>query len=274
MLGMGLSLKLEDFKRVVLFPKAVAVGLFSQLILLPVLAYCLILVFGLGTEMAVGIMILSACPGGATSNLISHLAKGDTALSITLTAISSLATVISIPLIVNFAILEFMPNGQEQQLDVIKTVLAVLVITITPVSLGMFIHSRLEGFARKMEKPVKVLSALLLALIIMAAVLKEKEHIVEYFSLAGPVALSLNLLMLLIGFYGSRLLRLNSAQSITISVETGIQNGTLGITIAATLIGNSMMTIPSAIYSLIMFVSAAVLIFLGNRKSVYSRQTA
>lgn len=265
MLGMGLSLTISDFKRIVVFPKAVAVGLVNQLILLPIVAFALIHLFGLQTELAVGIMILAACPGGATSNLISHLAKGDTALSITLTAISSLVTVVSIPLIVNFAIVRFMPNGEALQLNVLHTVVSVLVITIIPVSIGMVIRSRAQRFSQKMEKPVKVLSALFLVLIIGAAVLEEKDKMLLFFKQAGPVALTLNIAMLAIGFYSSRLFKLSPSQSGTVSIETGIQNGTLGIAVAVSIIGNSEMSIPSAIYSLIMFVTAAVVIYIGNK---------
>jgi len=265
MLGMGLSLTIADFKRIILYPKAVGIGLVNQLILLPLVAFALIKLFGLQTELAVGIMILAACPGGATSNLISHLAKGDTALSITLTAFSSLITVFSIPLIVNFAIVEFMPNGETLQLNVMKTVVSVLIITIIPVSIGMLIRGMAKGFSQKMEKPVKILSAVFLLLIIMAAVLKEKDSMLDFFKQAGPVALALNVAMLSVGFFASRMLNLTTRQSTTVSIETGIQNGTLGIAVAVTIIGNSEMSIPSAIYSLIMFVTAGVVIYVGNK---------
>ena len=265
MLGMGLSLTIADFKRIVVYPKAVAIGLVNQLVLLPIIAYLLVQLFGLTTELAVGLMILAACPGGATSNLIAHLAKGDTALSITLTAISSLVTVITIPLIVNFAIVQFMPDGEQQQLNVFSTVISVLLITVIPVAIGMVIHRQAPVFSARMERPVRILSAVFLAAIIAAAILKEKENIVAFFQQAGTAALALNVVTLAVGFYGARLLRLSPKQSGTVSIESGIQNGTLGITVAATLIGNSQMTIPSAIYSLIMFATAVVVIYIGNR---------
>ena len=265
MLGMGLSLTLQDFRRITITPKPVLIGLVNQLILLPLIAFALILVFGLKTELAVGFMILAACPGGATSNLISHLAKGDTALSITLTAIASLVTVLTIPFIVNFAIVWFMPGGEAQQLDIFATVIAVVIITVIPVSIGMLINHRFPTFSKRMERPVKVVSAVFLVLIIMAAIVEEKENIADFFKQAGPVALVLNMVMLGVGFYAARLFRLPPDQSRTISIETGIQNGTLGVTIAATLIGNSAMTIPSAIYSLIMFGTAVILIYSGNK---------
>lgn len=265
MLGMGLSISLNDFKRIFIYPKAVTIGLINQLILLPLIAFGLVSVFGLKTELAVGLMILAACPGGATSNLISHLAKGDTALSITLTAFSSLIAVITIPFIVNFSIVHFIPGGEAQQLNVLGTIISVLIITIIPVSIGMFINSKAPKFSARMEKAVKIVSAVFLALIIIAAVLKEWDNMPTFFRQAGPVALALNVITLALGFYAARLFKLSPKQSGTISIESGIQNGTLGITVAATLLNNSVMTIPSAIYSLIMFATAAVVIYIGNK---------
>ena len=265
MLGMGLSISLNDFKRVFIYPKAVTIGLINQLILLPLIAFGLVSIFGLKTELAVGLMILAACPGGATSNLISHLAKGDTALSITLTAFSSLIAVITIPFIVNFSIVRFIPGGEAQQLNVFGTIISVLLITVIPVAIGMFINSRAPKFSARMERTVKIVSAVFLALIIIAAVLKEWESMPMFFRQAGPAALALNLITLTLGFYIARLFKLSPKQSGTISIESGIQNGTLGITVAATLLNNSAMTIPSAIYSLIMFATAAFVIYIGNR---------
>ncbi len=265
MLGMGLSLTVGDFTRIIRYPKAVVVGLVNQLVVLPLIAFGLIYVFGLQTELAVGLMILAACPGGATSNLISHLAKGDTALSISLTAVSSLITVVTIPFLVNFAILRFMPAGEAVTLPIANTILSVLLITLVPVAIGMGIHSRWPAFSKRMDKPVKILSALFLVLIIAAALLKERDNVAEFFRIAGPAALALNLGTLLIGYYGARLLGISKRQSTTISIESGIQNGTLGITVAATLLSNPAMTVPSAIYSLIMFATAAGSIWLGQK---------
>lgn len=268
MLGMGLSLKIDDFRRITVYPKPVLIGLVNQLIILPLVAFGLVVLFGIQAELAVGFMILAACPGGATSNLITLLSKGDTALSITLTAIASLVTVITIPFIVNFAIVQFMPTGEAQQLNVLGTIISVVLITVIPVSIGMVIHSRAPHFSRRMDRPVRILSAVFLALIILAAVLKERANIGTFFAQAGPVALALNVITLAIGYYVARWFKLPTRQQRTISIESGIQNGTLGITIAATLIGNSAMTIPSAIYSLIMFGTAIVLIYWGNRGTV------
>jgi bile acid:Na+ symporter, BASS family len=266
MFGMGLSLRFDDFKRILIYPKSVAIGLTNQLVLLPLVAFGLIKVFGLQTELAVGLMILAACPGGATSNLITHLAKGDSALSITLTAFSSLITVFTIPFIVNFAILYFIPNGEEQQLNVFGTVISVIFITIIPVAIGMMVLKKSPQLAQKWDAPFRKISAIFFVIILLAAILKERENLIEYFAEAGPVALTLNLATLILGYFSGIIFGLDKKQSTTIAIESGIQNGTLGITIAATLLVNSTMAIPSAIYGLLMFGTAGLVIFLGNRK--------
>jgi bile acid:Na+ symporter, BASS family len=265
MLGMGLSLVPYDFKRVVLYPKAATIGIVNQIIVLPLVGFILVWLFRMESpELAVGIMVLAACPGGPTSNLISHISKGDTALSITLTAISSLIAVITIPLIVNLALSLFMQQGSYIPLPVFDTIIKLTLITLLPVSIGMFIRAKAISFARKMDKPVKIVSGILLFLIIFATIITNKEIVVSSFKSVGPIALSLNILMLLVGYLSARMFRLKLAQSITISIESGIQNGTLGITIASTLLHNDIMAISPAIYSLIMFMTAGVIIAWTN----------
>ena len=265
MLGMGLTLTPDDFKRIVRYPKSIGVGLLNQLVILPLLAFLLISLLGLQTELAVGLVILAACPGGPTSNLISHLSKGDTALSISLTVVSSLVTVLTIPFLVNFAILKYIPNGQEQALPIFKTIVSVLVITIIPVAIGMWIRHRKPSLAQQLDRPVKLLSASFLFLIIVAALAKEKDNLAEFFVIAGPASLLLNLLSMAIGYGSSRATGHDTKQSITIAIESGIQNGTLGIAIAATLLQNPAMSIPSAIYSILMFGTSVGVIVWGNR---------
>jgi bile acid:Na+ symporter, BASS family len=265
MLGMGLSLVPGDFRRVALYPKAATVGIVNQIIVLPVVGFVLLLLIPMrNPELAVGIMILAACPGGPTSNLISHISKGDTALSISLTAISSLIIVFTVPLIINFALRFFMQHGEYVPLPVFDTIVKVIIITLLPVSVGMLIHAKAPRFSRKMEKPVKLMSGILLFVIIIAAILNDRENLFSFFAQAGPVALALNVVMLAIGFITARMARLKVSQSITISIESGIQNGTLGIAIAATLLRNPTMTISPAIYSLIMFMTAGVIIAWMN----------
>lgn len=265
MWGMGLSLVTDDFKRVVVYPKAVFMGLLNQLVILPLLTFGVVVFFGITKELAVGMMILAACPGGATSNLISHLAKGDTALSITLTAFSSLFIVVTIPFIVNFALVYFMPNGQAMQLDVSYTIISVILVVILPVAIGMYVRHLKPKFADKMGVPIKYISAIFLLIIIAGAAIGEKDRVVEYMKLIGPACFALNVLTLSFGYFSARLAKLSMRQSFTVAIETGIQNGTLGIGVATTLIGNAAMTIPAAIYSLIMFTTAFAVIYVGNR---------
>lgn len=265
MLGMGMSLQVADFQRILVQPKSIGIGLVNQILLLPLIGFGLCMLFGLSGPLAVGIMILAACPGGATSNLIAHLCKGDSALSISLTAFSSMITIITIPFIVNFALVYFGQESATVQLPVLRTILQVFLITLLPVFIGMQIRRKYADFAIQSERFVRIMSAVFLALIIMAAILKQKEEIVEFFVRSGPVALALNVLSMGIGFLSARLIGLEARQRITIAVESGIQNGTLGIMIATTLLKSPEMSIPPAIYSLIMFATAFGVIVASNR---------
>ncbi len=274
MLGMGLNLVPDDFKRIIRYPKAVTIGIINQLVLLPAIAYLLLILFSLQAELAVGIMLLAACPGGPTSNLITHLAKGDIALSVTLTAISTVISMFTIPFIVNFSIVQFMPAGEAVVLPLANTILSLVAIAIVPIVLGMIIRKFALGLAQKADKPVRVLSAIFLVLIIVGAIVKERSHLTEYFILAGPVTLALNAATLVVGFVSSKVLSLSYRQSITVSIESGIQNGTLAIAIAATMLQNTAMTIPPAIYSLIMFFTAGIVIALALRTKSPEKQIA
>lgn len=263
MMGMGLSLVPDDFKRIFKYPRGGIVGLLMQFVFLPVCGYTLIQAFGLRGPEAVGMMILVACPGGPSSNLITHLAHGDTALSISLTAVSSLLTVVTIPLVVNYALIYFGEVGTVV-LPLGQTISQILMITILPVGAGMWIRHRRPELAQQSDKPVKISSALFLALIILAVAIKERDGILDAFRSVGPVLLILNLLMLIGGIVAAKLAGVSAQQGITISIETGIQNGTLGIFVAATLLGNAAMTVPSAIYSIIMFVTSPGIILYGR----------
>lgn len=265
MMGMGLTLVVDDFKRVWTYPKAMALGILFHVLLLPLIAWFVITVLGLTTDLAVGLMILASCPAGPTSNLITHLSKGDTALAITLTVFSSMITIFTIPFVVNLSITHFMPAGQAEALPLFRTIITVLSIIAVPVGLGMLIKRKFPTFAERSQKTFKVLSALFLILIIVSALYKEKENLAEFFKLAGPAALMLNILTLGISFLLARAIRLPFRQSLTVSIESGIQNGTLGIAIATTLLHNATMSIPSAIYSIIMFITAGLIIYIGNK---------
>jgi BASS family bile acid:Na+ symporter len=266
MLGMGMSLVFEDFKRIFIYPKAIFVGLVNQLIILPIIGFIIVSIFPLKPEIAVGIMILAACPGGPTSNLITHLAKGDTALSVTLTALSSFITILTIPFIVNFALIHFLDEGQIVRLDVLETIMQIFIIIVIPVSIGMLIRRYKESFALRMAKPVRTASGFVIALVIVGIFIKERDNFVSYFQQAGVVAIVLNITTMLIGYYTSRLFRIKDKAAVSISIESGIQNGTLAITIAVVLLGNSEFAIAPAIYSLLMFFTGGVAIYYGLRR--------
>jgi BASS family bile acid:Na+ symporter len=258
MLGLGLSLTLDDFRRVVVYPKAVLVGLVCQMLLLPGVCYLIAKAAGLPPELAVGLMLLSASPGGATANLFSHLAKGDVALNITLTAVNSVLSLFTLPLIVNFALTAFMGEGKAIPLQFDK-VIQVFVVVLVPVGIGMLLHAKRGDLARRLERPVKILSAVFLLLVIVATVLKERANLGGYFQAVGLPALAFNLASMAVGYFVPLLVRLPNRQAIAIGMEIGIHNGTLAIAIASspTLLNNSAMAIPPAIYSLIMFFTAA-----------------
>jgi BASS family bile acid:Na+ symporter len=271
MLGLGLSLTVQDFKRIFNNPKSILIGSLTQLILLPALGFGVAaLMLNNNPELAVGLIILAMCPGGPTSNLLTHLGNGDTALCISLTAISSIVKIFTIPIMVNIAIHKYMGNDTALHLDVVKSILGIIAVTLLPAAIGMLIKSKSNNFADKAQKPVKIMSAVFLVLIIVAAILKEKAHIVEFFSVAGPAALVLNIGGMVIGYFIPKLVKLPVKQQVTISIETSIQNGTLAIAIASSpfMLNNSTMAIPAAVYSIIMFITAGIFIsFINKRKS-------
>ncbi len=264
MLGMGMTLTVEDFRRVVVYPKAVVAGLSCQLILLPVLGFSIVWMVPMAPELAVGIVLLSLCPGGATSNIISHLARADLALSVSLTAISSVVTNFTIPVFLNIALYRFMGGAQAIQLPLGATILQIFMVTLLPVSIGMLIKKRFPDFTLRSIKTVNVLSAVFFALILLMAIMRERANIPSYFRDAGPAALFLNLSGMILSFFIARALCLGIRQRATVSIETGIQNGTLAIAIALSpaILDNSRMATPAVIYSLLMFVTAGISIFI------------
>jgi BASS family bile acid:Na+ symporter len=270
MFGMGMSLTAADFRRVVLAPRASLLGLVCQLLGLPVLAFALVWVFRLPGDLAVGLMILAACPGGPTSNIITHLCRGDTALSVTLTAVSSVITVFTIPLLVGFSIGHFLGEEGAVALPFLTTVGQLVVVTLIPISLGMWVNSVRPGFCRRMSGTVNVVSLVFLALVILAAVLREKD-LGQQFALAGPAALALNLGSLGLGLGAAALFRLSRPQGISISIESGIQNGTLALSIALGLLDSPRIAMPAVVYSLLMFASGAVMILWFGRKKAAER---
>jgi BASS family bile acid:Na+ symporter len=269
MLGLGLSLSVEDFKRVVKYPKVIFIGLFCQMFILPIVCFVIVKGFNLAPELAVGLMLLAASPGGSTANLFSHLANGDVALNISLTAFNSVLSLLMLPLIVNFSLDYFMESGQIIPMQ-FKKIIEVFAIVLVPVTFGMFIKSWKPIVSEKLDKPVKIISAIFLVLIIISAIIKEKSHIIEYFQQIGFPALLFNVLSLAVGYYLPRILNIGKKQAIAIGMEIGIHNGTMAIFIATTVLNNSVMSIPPAIYSLIMFITAGLFGYLVNNRKVKS----
>jgi len=222
---------------------------------------------------AIGLIILAACPGGPTSNLVAHLAKGDLALSVSLTAISSLVTLISIPFIINLGLKQVLGQGEIIQLDVVSTIMRIFVIVILPVGIGMWVRMRHVAFADKMLGPVRKASAVVFVLVLVGIIIKEKDNLIPYFQQAGIAAFLLNIINMTLGFLAGSIMTLSLPQRISISIEGGIQNGTLAIAIATSLLANSAYAITPAVYSIIMFVTAGVLVFALGRRKVQSTET-
>lgn len=267
MFGMGLTLTVDDFKRVFIEPKAILLGLLNQLVFLPLIGFLLISIFSVRAEIAIGVIILAACPGGPTSNLITHLAKGDTALSVSLTAISSFITLLTIPFIINLGLKTVLGSGTDVQLDVIQTMIQVFAIVVVPVSIGMLIKAKQGAFALRMEKPVRIASGVVFVLVLAGIIFSERENIIPYAEQAGFITFVLNVLTMGLGMIMATFLKLSPRQAISISIESGIQNGTLAIAIATGLLMNTEYAIAPAIYSLIMFITGAVVIFWGIKES-------
>jgi bile acid:Na+ symporter, BASS family len=265
MLGLGLSLTLEDFRRVVKFPKAIGIALVCQMILLPLVCFGVAQIFGLPPALAVGLMLLSASPGGATANLYSHLSEGDVALNITLTAVNSLLTLFTLPFIVNMSIGYFMAADQQMPMQ-FKKVIEVFAIVLGPVSIGMLIRAKAPAFAAKMDKPVKIASALLLILVIVLSTYQERERLSGYIQQVGFAVLVFNIVSMMAGYWLPKWLGIGEKQAIAIGMEIGIHNGTLAIYIALNVLKDSQMSIPPALYGIVMFFTAAAFGYWVRRR--------
>ena len=256
MFGLGLSLTLGDFARVAKHPKAVIVALACQLLVLPALCFGLVLLFHLPPVLAVGMMLLAASPGGTTANLYSHLFRGDIALNISLTAINSVISVVTLPLIVNLSLGYFYPEGGQLGIDVVEA-LKVFAIVLIPVALGMLVRRARPVFADRMDKPVRIASIIILVIVIAGAVVSNLKPLMENIGALAGVTIVFCLLSLTIGFLIPRLFRVNRTQSIASSFEIGIHNATLAIVIAQSVLGNFEMSLPGAVYGVLMFFLAA-----------------
>ncbi|AUT02232.1 bile acid:sodium symporter [Nostoc sp. CENA543] len=265
MLGMGLSLVPEDFQRIRKYPKAVSVGLISQLVFLPAIGFVIAKVIPMQPAIAVGLIIVAICPGGPSSNVITYLAKGDVALSVTLTAVSSVITVFTIPVLANLALQHFMGQTAAIALPIVSTIAQIFLVTILPVVLGMTLKQIFPELARRLEKVTSKLAIALLATIILLLVIREWNRLPGFIVQVGVGVVLLNTLAIAVGFYTSKFSKLNPAQQICIAIEVGLQNGTLALAITAGLLKNPDMAVPAAVYSLFMNVTGFMAIVYGRK---------
>ncbi len=267
MVGMGMNLTLADFRRIAKNIKPVLIGLVNQIVLLPLVALCLIAFFQPPTFIAIGLILLAACPGGTSSNLVTLLARGDLALSVSLTAINSLITIITIPFWVGYAyssqLLETAAMASPTA-DIFKTLIVVLAV---PLAVGMLIKNKLPNFALRMERPVRIASSLFLAVVILGLVAREFELLQVYLPQTLSIVLALNIITMSLGYFLSKGFSLNAKQALTIAIESGIQNGTLTISLAVITLNEPDYAVVAAIYSLVMYALSSVPIVLGIRHS-------
>ena len=265
MFALGLGLTGNDFLRVVKQPRDFFVGAFSQIILLPIIAFILVKIWPIAPELAIGVMIIAAAPGGVTSNLLTSFAKGDVALSISLTAIISLLCVITIPFIVLTSVTLLTESNITQDISLISMARDMFLIVTVPVILGMLFRGFASGMALSFEPIAKKISTVLFVLVLLGAIAAERENVVSYFAQAGLITLVLNVVMMVVAYYVAQLLASGKEQKKCITIECGLQNGTLAIFVATSIFGGGIYVIPAATYSLIMFATSLIFVFLVRK---------
>lgn len=264
MFGLGLDLTIEDFRRVGRSPKAVIVALGCQLVLLPAICFGLVKVFDLPPLLAIGMLLLAASPGGTSANLFSHLFRGDVALNISLTAVNSLLALITLPLITNFAIDHF-DQGDSVSLP-FSEVVQVFAIVLIPVAIGMFVHNRAPAFSARMEKPVRIGSAVILAILVLGILIDQRENVGDYLADIGLVAALFCAISLATGYFVPKLFGVTERQAIASSMEIGVHNGTLAIFVGTEILESTETAVPAAVYSIFMFIFAAAWGYTLSRK--------
>ena len=256
MFSLGLGLIYSDFTNLVYKPKPFFVGIMNQMVILPLLAFIIISLLNITKEIAVGMMILASCPGGVTSNMITKLAKGDTALSISYTAVISILTIFTLPLISGLSMNHFM-GAEAPPLNLLSLGLTMFFITAVPVGVGMLVRSKNKPFADAFDGTATKISTVLFVVIILGALASEWGTFINNFLQLGPAILIMIVAMLFIAYSSSTWFKMSSKQSITVSIESGIQNGTVGITVGNLIInpesGLSILSIPSGVYSILMY---------------------
>ena len=263
MFVLGLGLTGADFLRVVKQPRDFFVGGISQIILLPIIAFILVKLWSLSPELAIGVMIIAAAPGGVTSNILTAFAKGDVALSVSFTAIISLISVITVPIIViNSA--EYFGDDVKNISVIAKAILMFMLVTV-PLIIGMLLKRFVPNFVLKFEPIAKKTSIVLFVLVLLGAIAAERKHVIDYFAQAGLVTFVLNLLMMIVAYFIAHLLATGPAQKKCITIECGLQNGTLAIFVANEFFGGGKYVIPAATYSLIMFATSLIFVYLVRK---------
>lgn len=265
MFSLGLTLTVADFTRVFARPKAMAVGLFGQVVLVPAMGFAVATAWNLPPEMAVGLMIVAACPGGASSGLITHLARGDTALSISLTAVTSVAATVTLPLIVDFSLRHFLGTGLTAELSVGRLVRGVFFLATVPVALGMLLRHYRAALTAHIAKAMERIATTLFLLIVIATFVSQRQALVDNFAAIGPAALTQNLAAMALGLGVAALAGLARRDRVAIVIECGLHNAAVGIFVAATVLHAPRMTVPSVIYALLMNVSAILYILYMRR---------
>jgi len=265
MFVLGLGLTGADFLRVIKQPRDFFVGAFSQIILLPIIAFILVMIWPIAPELAIGVMIIAAAPGGVTSNLLTSFAKGDVALSISLTAIISLLCVITIPFIVLTSVGLLGDSNIPQDISLLSMSRDMFLIVTVPVILGMLLRRFASGIALKFEPIAKKISIVLFVLVLLGAIAAERENVISYFAQAGLITLVLNVVMMVVAYYVAKFLSSGTEQRKCITIECGLQNGTLAIFVAISIFGGGAYVIPAATYSLIMFATSLIFVYLVRK---------
>jgi BASS family bile acid:Na+ symporter len=256
MFGLGLDLTVGDFKRVGRAPKAVAVALGCQIVLLPAICFGLVVLFDLPALLGIGMLLLAASPGGTTANLFSHLFRGDVALNITLTAINTVIAVVTLPLITGLAIAWY--DRQDDVSMPLVEIVKVFALILLPVGIGMLVNRRAPGFARRMDRPVRIGSALILAILVLGILLDQRENVGDYIADVGLIAALFCAISLVVGYYVPKALGVTGPQAIASSMEVGVHNATLAIFVAVEVLDEVEISVPAAVYSLVMFLFAAL----------------
>ena len=261
MLTLGLGLTGQDFIRVINQPKDFLIGLLSQIILLPIVAFIIIKIWPISPELAIGVMIIASAPGGVTSNILTSLARGDVALSISLTAVISLLSVVTVPFVVLTSVDLLGLNNITENISLLSMAIQMFLIVAAPTFLGMIIRKYANNFTLKFEPTAKKISVALFIIVLIGAILSEKENLINYFAQAGLITLLLNILMMILAYNLAKVFGSGSQQKKAISIECGLQNGTLAIFVGTVLFGGGVYIIPAATYSLIMFLTSILFVF-------------